>query len=216
MMLMLLPAPFLIGALVKWGVPFIDILTTQYFGFSLAPWYGMIDGFMLALIPATLSILSAFLLLDERDEGTGAYYQITPVQGYAYLLARIGLPTVWTLLCNIVIGIFFHISNLAIMDTIFVGIIGTGAGIACAMMIVSLAENRVEGLAISKLIGASLLGALVAGVIPAPYQYIAAFLPSFWIGMITHYGTSFVVVIGGLLVCVLWILFFVKKFMRRI
>lgn len=216
MMIILLPAPLLIGLLVKCGIPFINILTIQYFDFSLAQWYGVIDGVMFALIPLMISMISAFLLLDERDEGTGAYYQITPVQGYAYLLARIGLPMMWALLCNIVIGLLFHISNLDFIAIFFAGLIGTGAGIACSMMVIALAENRVEGLAISKLMGVSLLGVLAVWFVPSPYQYLAAILPSFWIGVIIQQGMNVVAGIAGTVVCSVWVFLFTKKFLKRI
>lgn len=216
MLVALLVAPFLIGALVKWGVPLGNSLAMQYFQFSLKPWYALIDGFMLVLIPAMLSIISAFLLLDERDEGTSAYYQITPVQGYTYLLARIGLPMGWAFVCNSIVGVLFSISGLSILSILAAALIGTGAGAACAMMVVALAENRVEGLAISKLMGVSLLGVLAAWFIPAPYHYLTAFLPSFWVGEITRYGTNLPLLGGGIFTCVVWIAIFIKRFLRKI
>jgi len=39
-----------------------------------------------------IAMVSAFLLLEERDEGIIAFYQITPAEGYAYLTA---LPSFW-------------------------------------------------------------------------------------------------------------------------
>lgn len=216
MLLMLLPAPFLIGILVKWSIPFASQMTMQYFNFSLRPWYGLADTFLLTLSPLMIAMVSAFLLLDERDEGTGAYYQITPVQGYSYLMARIGLPMAWALICNILVGIAFGISGLNFQGVLSAGFIGTGAGVACSMMIVTLAGNRVEGLAISKLTGISLVGILSVWFIPVPYQYAAAFLPSFWVGEIVRQGANIVTSIGGVLVCTLWICIFSKGFFRKI
>lgn len=216
MLLMLLPAPFLIGILVKWGIPFASHMTTQYFSFSLQPWYGLADAFLLTLSPLMIAMVSAFLLLDERDEGTGAYYQITPVQGYAYLMARIGLPMAWALICNMVVGMAFGISGLNFQGVLSAGFVGTGAGTACSMMIVTLAGNRVEGLAISKLTGVSLLGILALWFIPAPYQYVLAFLPSFWVGEIVWQGANIFALAGGILTCILWAFVFGKGFLRKI
>lgn len=215
MLLMLLPAPFLVGALVKWGIPFINMLTERHWGFSFVPWYSLIDGFMLALVPAMLSIISAFLLLDERDEGTGAYYQITPVQGYSYLMARIGLPMGWAFLCSVIVGGVFNISGLDFSHIVFAGLIGTGAGAACSLMVVALADNRVEGLAVSKLMGVSLLGIFAVWFVPAPYRYIGAFLPSFWMGELLNRSIQVIPLLGGLSVCSFWIFIFGKKFLRK-
>ncbi len=215
MLLMLLPAPLLLGALVRWGVPLVNMLAEKHFGFSLVHWYLLIDGFMIALIPAMLSIISAFLLLDERDEGTGAYYQITPVQGYSYLLARLGLPMAWAFLYTIIAGAVFGVSGADFGRILFTGLIGTGAGVAVALMIVALADNRVEGLAISKLMGISLLGIFAVWFIPAPYYYLAAFLPSFWVGVIMRHGIDLISAACGILACALWIFVFMRRFLRK-
>lgn len=216
MLLMLLPAPFLIGIFVKWGIPFANQMINQYFGFSLQPWYGLADAFLLTLSPLMTAMVSAFLLLDERDEGTGAYYQITPVQGYVYLMARIGLPMAWALVCNMIVGLVFGISGLDVWSILFAGFAGTGAGTACAMMIVTMAGNRVEGLAISKLTGVSLIGILAVWFIPAPYQYLAAFLPSFWAGEMVRQGVNIITFAGGIFTCVLWIFIFIKGFLKKV
>lgn len=189
-LLILVPAPFMMGAFVKWGMPLADRLAQQYFSFALTPWYSMADAVLIALTPFMTALMSAFLLLDERDEGTGAYYQITPVQGSAYLLARIALPMVWAFFCTVVVAVLFGISGLSLLQILSAGLIGTGMGVTCSMMIVALAGNRVEGLAISKLTGVSLLGLVAVWFVPSPYRYIASFLPSFWMGELIRNGTG--------------------------
>ena len=62
----------------------------------------MIDGFLLCLTPMFMAMICAFLLLEERDDGLCAYYQITPAAGKAYLAARIGIPMVCALVLRCV------------------------------------------------------------------------------------------------------------------
>ena len=88
-------------------------------------------------------------------------------------------------------------------------------GIALSMMVVSIAGNRVEGLALSKLMGVSFLGLILVWFISAPYSYLFAFLPSFWIGKIIMDGATLFSVTLGLLSCFIWITFFMKKFLAR-
>lgn len=102
-------------------------------------------------------MISAFLLLEERDEGG--------------------------LLSSSVISSF--------------------TGIFLAMMAVSIAGNRVEGLALSKLMGISFAGLILIWFIPAPYHFIMAFLPSFWIGKLLLDGASLFSFMFGLLICFL-------------
>ncbi len=215
MLLVLLAAPLLIGILVKQGVPLLNALCETHWGFSLAAWYRLIDGFVLALVPSMLSIISAFLLLEERDEGTGAYYQITPVRGYSYLVARLGLPAGWAFLYTVLAVSVFGISGLGFGRTVFAALIGAGAGAACALMVAALAGNRVEGLAVSKLTGLSLLGLFAVWFIPAPYRYAAAFLPSFWIGMLVNQGAAGIALLCGTAVCGIWTVIFGRRFLQK-
>ena len=84
------------------------------------------------------------------------------------------------------------------------------------MMIVSVAGNRVEGLALSKLMGISFLGLILIWFIPAPYSYFMAFLPSFWIGKILMDGVNVFTFAFGVISCFLWIAFFTRKFLKRV
>ncbi|RAV03479.1 hypothetical protein [Paenibacillus sp. YN15] len=216
MLLVLLPAPFLIGLIFKLAIPFANQILEDMLSFSLIPWYGLVDGLLICLTPMLMAMVSAFLLLEERDEGIGAFYQITPTEGYAYLMARIGFPMVYSLLVTGFAAAVFNISGLSIGAIVCSSFISTLMGSALAMMIVSIAGNRVEGLAISKLAGVSLLGLVTVWFIPAPYALLAAFLPSFWIGKMMMKDISLFSIIMGLLFCLLWIVIFTRKFQKRI
>ncbi len=216
MLLMLLPAPLLVGILFRFAIPVINNLLGNKVSFSLEPWYGIFDGILICLTPLFAAIVSSFLMLEERDEGIGAFYQITPTAGYSYLFARIGLPMIWAVLTTIINVFLFHISNLSPAAIILTSIVSTFMGIFFAMMIVSLANNRVEGLVFSKLTGFSLLGLIIVWFIPAPFQYFAAFLPSFWIGRLLMDGITLFTFAAGIISCFLLIGLFTIKFMRSI
>lgn len=216
MLIVLIPAPFLAGVFFKLAVPLINHLLITEFSFSITDWYGLADGMLICLTPMFVAMISAFLLLEEKDEGLQAFYQITPARGCSYLFARVGLPMIWAFIITIIVSAVFHISSLS-FDTIFLSaLISSLTGIFLAMMVVSVAENRVEGLAISKLMGVSFLGLVLIWFIPAPYHFIMAFLPSFWIGKILIDGADFPSSILGLFTCLLWLAFFTKKFLKKI
>lgn len=216
MLLVLLPAPFLAGLVFKFVIPFANQILEDKLSFSLMPWYKLVDALLICLTPMLMAMVSAFLLLEERDEGIGAFYQITPSEGYAYLMARIGFPMVYSLLVTGLAAIAFNISGLTIGMITCNSFISALTGSALAMMIVSIAGNRVEGLALSKLAGIILLGLVSVWFIPSPYALFAAFLPSFWIGKMMIEGVSLFPFIMGLLFCLLWIAFFSRKFLKRI
>ncbi len=105
MLFALLPAPVLLGLVLKLGVPLLP--------FSIQPWYGLADGVLICLTPALTGMISAFLLLEERDTGVAAFYQVTPAAGYSYLLARLGIQLTNKLL-HIIPTHIFHRQVIAL------------------------------------------------------------------------------------------------------
>lgn len=77
-MLVLIPAPFLVGATFHFFLPIVNQFLVQQFSIAINNYYALTDGLMLLLAPTLLTISSAFLLLEECDEGISGYYQVTP------------------------------------------------------------------------------------------------------------------------------------------
>jgi fluoroquinolone transport system permease protein len=216
MLFALLPAPFLIGLIFKFGALFANGITEDKLSVSLLPWYELVDGMLIYLTPMFTAMICSFLLLEELDEGIGAFYQITPADGYAYLAARIGLPMIWAFAVTVIAGIYFGISGLTMASVLVNSLISALAAISMSVMVVSLAGNRVEGLALSKMMSVSFLGLVLARFVPAPYHYLAAFLPSFWIGKMLTEGLNAFPFALGIATSLLWTAVFARRFIRKI
>ncbi|ERI99070.1 MULTISPECIES: hypothetical protein [Eubacteriales] len=216
MLLVLVPAPLFAGLFFRFAIPLIDRALTERFSFSIAAWYGLADGMLICLAPMFVAIISAFLILEERDEGLGAFYQITPSAGYPYLLARIGISMGWALGVTLLVALACKLSPLSFQTVLQSAIVSSLTGIFLAMMVVSLAGNRVEGLAVSKLTGISFAGLILLWFVPAPHHYWLAFLPSFWIGKLVMEGADPLSFALGILTCLLWIALFTRRFLRRV
>lgn len=216
MLIILIPAPFFVGMFFKFVIPLINTVLTTKFQFSLADWYGLADGMLICLTPMFVAMISAFMILEERDEGLCAFYQITPSEGYSYLFARIGIPMLWAFITTIIVSAVFNISFLSFRVILSSSLISSFTGIFLAMMVVSIAGNRVEALALSKLMGVSFIGLILIWFIPAPYHFLLAFLPSFWIGKLLIDGVNLVTLMLGLLFCFLWIAFFTRRFLKQV
>lgn len=216
MLLVLLPLPFFVGAVFKFGVPPLNGLLTETWSFSLLPWYGLVDGLLVCLAPMMAAMAAAFLLLDERDAGVSAFYQVTPAGGGRYLAARIGLPMLWAFAATLAAAALFHLSALAPGAILAAAFVSTLTGAALAMMVVAIARNRVEGLAVSKLMGISFVGLILVWFVPAPYSYLSSFLPSFWVGRLILRGADPLTLVLGAGCSCLWIALFSKRFLAQV
>ena len=215
-MLVLIPAPFFIGALFRILAPLLDGLLVRQFAFSLQPWYPFVDALTAALAPLMPTVSSGFLLLEEWDEHIGSYYNITPAGRFHYLAARVGLPALWGFVCCVVTLLLFGLSAMVLPTVLALSLVAALAGAASAMLIVSLAANRVEGLAVSKLSGIALLGLPVAYFVPDAWRWSCAILPSFWLGELALGKPPLLPLAWGLAASLLWIAFFTKRFLRKI
>lgn len=84
------------------------------------------------------------------------------------------------------------------------------------MMIVAFAANRVEGLAISKLTGITMIGLIIPWFIFDSKLWFLGFLPTFWLGQLTRedsFGVSF---LAGVFTSFLWIALFTRKFLTKL
>ena len=220
-LLLLIPAPFLMGVVLRYLLPFADSLLQQRMDVSIVSWFPLSDAMLITMTPIMTAMICAFVILDERDEKVGIYYHITPAGGYSYLIARIMLPMIWAFGSSVlVMGLF----SLVIQDglrILLVSLVGTLQGVAMSMLLVSVAGNKVEGLALAKLTNIVAMGFLVPFFVASPAKYAFGIFPSFWIGEMVkgaHPGVAVLLFYGlmGALVSLVWMGILSRIFLRRI
>ena len=221
MLLLLIPAPFFMGAALFALLPLVGVFLNQQYGLSTTLWYPLSDALLASMAPVMTALICAFVILDERDEGTGLYYRITPSGRHSYLLARIGLPMLWAYLSTVLVLIFFTHSMDRLPVILLAGLVGVLQGIVSCMLLVALANNKVEGLALAKLTNLLVLGFLFPWFISSPFRYLFGFMPSFWIGQLIYLsGQPFVSLltqgIMGIVSALVWIRFLYGVFLRRL
>jgi len=173
--------PLLLGLLVRWLLPRMDVFLVERFGFDLVPYHHLVSSyFFLLLVPMTVGLVVGFLLLDERDDQTLSALFVTPLTPTAYLVYRLGVP--------VVLGTLMTAVAIAIAGLVTVGwvpLIGVLALAAVetpvmSLFLASFAENKVQGFALVKGLGAVLLAPVVAWFVDMPWQLLAGFVPSYW------------------------------------
>ena len=176
MMLTACFTPFLVGALIKFGIPLIEKAAK----FSLQPYYPMFDLFLSIMAPVLLCFAFAMITLEEIDDKVSRYFSITPLGKSGYIFSRLGIPAILSTVVTFIVMLIFSLEKRSVIMVSGLSVLGAVQAIMVALMIITLSGNKLEGMAVTKLAALTLLG------IPAPFlidsycQFAVGFLPSFW------------------------------------
>ncbi len=183
MLILLCIAPFLCGIFFRYLIPVLQELILRYFHIReiFAPYYLLFDIGMSTMTPLLYCFAAAYIILGEIDDGISRYLAITPVGKKGYLASRLGFPAIIAFFLSVLCLRLFSLSKISFLMSLLVSVMATLMGFMEALLIVSVAGNKVEGMAVSKMTGILILG------LPAPFflmgrvQYLLFFLPSFWL-----------------------------------
>lgn len=210
-------APVLYGLLFRFGIPYAEKLLTEHFNNMaiLSSYYLMFDLFMAVLTPIMFSFVSAMVILGEIDDGITNYMAVTPVGKGGYLISRLFIPSILSFFITIIVLLIFSLTKMQFEMVIALSLLSSILGFIMSMMIVSISSNKVEGMAVTKLSGLLIIGIPISFFVSERIQYLLFLLPSLWI---SKYATENNVIYFILCIAVSigWILFLLKKFMKKI
>jgi fluoroquinolone transport system permease protein len=210
-------APILYGLFIKFGVPAAEKFLTGYYSREevLVPYFIIFDLFLVVLTPMMFSFASSMVILGEIDDGITKYMSVTPLGRGGYLTSRLVLPLIFSLLVSIIVMNVFSLTIISLEMIAVLSFLSSVLGFITSMMVVSLSANKVEGMAITKMSGISMIGILLPFFVSARIQYLAIILPSFWMAKYAMEGK-----ITYLILCIMvsagWILLLLRKFMKKI
>lgn len=208
--------PVFMGSVFRFGVPALEVYLCGRFGRMaiLMPYYPIFDLLLSIMTPIMFTAAGAMVILDEVDLGLARAISVTPVGRAGYLLSRIGAPAVLATVYCVVITLVFRLSDMSVWRLLLLALCSGALSMASALMISSMAKNKVEGLAFSKLSGLFVLGLPVALLVPAPFMYVSAFLPTFWMTELAT-GGSLWLAIPALISAALLSAAFARHFMKK-
>jgi fluoroquinolone transport system permease protein len=206
--------------LLLWCLPEIEILIRDRLSFDTAPYRLFIVSF-LSLIPGMLfAMIYGFIILDERDEDVIDFISITPLRKEGYLTYKLIMPML--LSAGFFLMIIYATALIQLNPIHAIGIASMVALEAAigTLFLVTFSENKVEGLAFSKVMGIMYLAIPLVFFWNSGWHWLSAFLPPFWIakafihsqmGSIWIWGDLFF----GTAVHLAVLLYFLRTFLRR-
>ena len=122
------------------------------------------------------------VVLEEHDDHIDRYLFVTGLGRNGYFISRIVLPTFFAFVITVALLPVFGLTELSVVEILFLSLAGSLQGIIIALIIVPLSTNKLEGMAVTKVSSLLMLGAFVPYFVSGPLQYGVSFLPSFWMG----------------------------------
>ena len=180
-MLVFAPAIWTVGTAVL--VPRLATALAQRYGFDLVPYYPLaVTGLLLLTSIIVVGGLAAFLVLDEVDAGTLTALRVTPVTLRSFFGYRAAtVVAVTTVYVAVTIPLTGLVPSSLVWPLIPIGMVAGLSAVVTMLLIVAVASNKVQGIAMLRL-----LGLLIAGVPCLPWFVDSAWnlafgvLPPYW------------------------------------
>lgn len=201
-------------------LPAIEGLIQSKIGFDLTPFRSFIVIF-LSLVPGMLfAMIYGFIILDERDEDVIDFISITPLRKQGYLSYKLIMPML--LSAGFFLFIIFTTSLIRFnsVHAIAVAVMAALEAAIGTLFLVSFSENKVEGLAFSKVMGIMYLAIPLVFFWNSGWHWLSAFLPPFWIAQAFVHSQSASMwiwfdLVMGIAVHLVVLLLFLRAFLRR-
>lgn len=218
MMLLLLLAPFMAGALFRFGIPMLECELCDYFGFSqcLVPYYDIFDWLLAILIGMLFAFVGGLVSLGEIDDRLAVYYSVTPGGRLGYLLSRIVYPAILSGVVAIVLIPVFSIGNLSVFSLILMVVSTVLSGIVTALLVVAISSNKVEGMAVGKLSGGFGATLFLPLIIKGKITCVFWIFPMYWIGRFQFMERNFLYLFFAVALFLAWIIGLYTVFTKKI
>ena len=200
---------------------FTEMLATRY-DFDLVPYYPLVlTAFLLLTSIIIVGGLGSFLVLDEVDAGTLTVLRVTPVPLRAFFGYRAATVIAVTTVYVIATMTFSGILRPGLLPALIpIGLLSGLSAVVCLLLIVAVANNKIQGLAMVRA-----LGMLIAGLpclpwfIDSPWNLTFGVLPPYWAAkafwVASDHGTWWPYVVGGVVynAAVAWLL--LRRFLAK-
>lgn len=174
--------PLVVALLMRWLLPLLFERLAAVLGVDLLPWYSLVAATSVLLIaPTMLGMIVGFLLLDQRDDRTLQAIQVTPLPLEVYLAYWLVAPALasfaMTILALPLAGV-----NVKLSAAVPAALAAALLAPIIALALASIAENKVQGFALTKALSLFMAAPLVAVFVPMPWRFVFALFPTYWPG----------------------------------
>jgi fluoroquinolone transport system permease protein len=177
--MVLVPLGLAVGA--RWLFPPAIVQIGALLHIDLQALYPLFMSYVLLLLaPAICGMVVGFMLLDQRDDGTLAALQVTPLPLAAYLVYRLAAPMLLSLAMTLLALPIAGLVALRPLELLLLALSAAPLAPLCALFLGAFAANKVQGFALQKALGVFMLGPFIGSLLPAPLNLLVGLLPTYW------------------------------------
>lgn len=167
---------FFIGVLGYFLIPYLEerLAATNLFPEILSMIFILLTGYIFGAV-------TAFTLLDDKDDNVLISLKITPISVKAYVLVKLTISFIFALIATIVIILATgFLAGSSFWTIALISILGALQAPGVALIVNSFADNKVEGFVIMKMSGLILAFPVLAFFVQAWQEVFLVFAPGFW------------------------------------
>ena len=219
---MVVAAPVIWTTAVALLTPLFAAMLAERHEFDLVPYYPLVlTAFLLLTSIIIVGAIASFLILDEVDAGTLMALRVTPVPLSTLFAYRAGTVMVLTTVYVVATLSFSGILEPGLVPALIpIGLVAGLSAIVTLLLIVAVASNKIQGIAMVRA-----LGMLIAGLpclpwfIDSGWNLAFGVLPPYWAAkafwVASDHGTWWPYLLGGVVynLAVAWPLF--RRFVAK-
>ncbi|WP_214481775.1 hypothetical protein [Bacillus sp. SM2101] len=210
--------PFILGLTARFVLPVIHSWVLGTFQFDLSNHYPFIISLLLLMTPLWMGVLMGFILLDEKDEGVDLYFAVTPLTKSGYFMFRVFSPAVLTFFLSYIVIMLQGLVPWHVINFFPIAVMLALEAPLLSLIMVTVASNKVEGLAISKVLTLMFFTPVPPYIFHNSWTMLFGIVPFYWPAIIFMEDSNRVALLYaiGLLVHIIWLNIVMKKYLTRV
>ena len=132
------------------------------------------------LTPFVFGALSAFSLLDDRDDQVFASLKITPLRLSTYITIKLAISYLFALVATLATLFLNNYVEISILDKFLIAILAAITAPLVTLLINAFSRNKVEGFVIMKATGILILAPIASIFITDWTELFLGVIPLFW------------------------------------
>ena len=167
--------PFVVLAFLKYAIPAI----VRFYP-AFTNYYTLVLGLLALVMSVFPGFIMAFIIIDEREQNILDVFRVLPVSFSKLIYRRTFLTALLSFAYSFVILEFSDLVILERLPNLAVSILNSFLGPISALLIVSFASNKIEGMTYMKGINFIWIIPVAYFFIDSPLKYVFAIIPDYW------------------------------------